>query len=215
MEWDCCSFHVKLERDAHTPTNLANWANVGGTRVKHRRLVYCIDNSVMCDIFRKGVSKSDTLQKLFLEIKLLELKLKCQLLLIHVPGTTMIREGTDGLNRGVSMQPLYRYEGNSLLPLLWRAASPSTSLLDWAQSKIKTPWNSTATWLFQEDYTDWSRSKMLGHNVLWCVTPGFGKQAILQALYTWIETPTICGHIFIIPRIMQREFGRVSKMCCF
>ena len=52
---------------------------------------------------------------------------------------------------------------------------------------------------------------MLGQNVLWCVTPGFGKQAILQALYTWIETPTKCGHIFIIPRIMQRDFGRVSK----
>ena len=113
------------------------------------------------------------------------------------------------------MQPLYRYEGNSLLPLLWRAASPSISLLDWARSKIKTPWNSKASWVFQEDYTDWSRSKMLGHNVLWCVTPGFGKQAILQALYTWIETPTICGHIFIIPRIMQREFGRVSKNVLF
>jgi hypothetical protein len=56
---------------------------------------------------------------------------------------------------------------------------------------------------------------MLGRNVLWCVTPGFGKQAILQALYTWIETPTSCGHIFIIPRIMQREFGRVSKYVLF
>ena len=190
---------------------LQNEAKLGGARVRHRRLIYCTDNSVMCDIFRKGVSKSDTLQRLFLEVKLLELQLECHLLLIHVPGTTMIREGTDGLSRGIPIQPLYRYEGNSLLPLLWRAASPSTPLLNWALSKIKTPWNSTASWIFHEDYTDWSRSKMLGQNVLWCVTPGFGKQAILQALYTWIETPTQCGHIFIIPRIMQREFGRVSK----
>ena len=50
---------------------------------------------------------------------------------------------------------------------------------------------------------------------MWCVTPGFGKQAMLQALYTWVETPTICGHIFIIPRILQREFGRVSKFVIF
>ena len=56
---------------------------------------------------------------------------------------------------------------------------------------------------------------MLGCNGLWCLTPGFGKQAILQALYTWVETPTLCGHIFIIPRIMQREFGRVSKFVLF
>ena len=190
---------------------LQNESNLGGIRVKHRRLLYCTDNSVMCDIFRRGVSKSDTLQKLFLEVKLLELQLDCHLLLIHVPGTTMIREGTDGLSRGVPLQPLYKYEGNALLPLLWRAASPSTPLLNWALSKIKLPWDSTAKWLFQEDYTNWSRTKMLGQNVLWCVTPGFGKQAILQALYTWIETPTKCGHIFIIPRIMQRDFGRVSK----
>ena len=56
---------------------------------------------------------------------------------------------------------------------------------------------------------------MINHNVLWCVSPGFGKQAILQALYTWVETPTTCGHIFIIPRVIQREFGRVSKFVLF
>ena len=127
----------------------------------------------------------------------------------------MIREGTDGLSRGVPLQPLYKYEGNSLLPLLWRAATPSQQLLDWALTKINLPWESNAKWLFHEDYTDWSRSKILGCNGLWCLTPGFGKQAILQALYTWVETPTLCGHIFIIPRIMQREFGRVSKFVLF
>ena len=194
---------------------LQNEAIKGGTRVKHRRLIYCTDNMVMCDVFRRGVSKSNTLQKLFLEIKLLELQLECHLLLIHVPGTTMIREGTDGLSRGVPLQPLYKYEGNSLLPLLWRAATPSQPLLDWALSKVNLPWESTSKWLFHEDYTNWSRSKMLGYNVLWCLTPGFGKQAILQALYTWVETPTCCGHIFIIPRIMQRDFGRVSKFVLF
>ena len=47
------------------------------------------------------------------------------------------------------------------------------------------------------------------------MTPSFAKQAILQALYTWLETPTVCGHIFIIPRILQREFGRVSKFVLF
>ena len=97
---------------------LRNEFTQGGTRVKHRRLIYCTDNMVMCDVFRRGVSKSHTLQTLFLEIKLLELQLECHLLLIHVPGTTMIREETDGLSRGVPLQPLCKYEGNSLLPLL-------------------------------------------------------------------------------------------------
>ena len=141
--------------------------------MKHRRLIYCTDNVVMCDVFRRGVSKSHTLQKLFLEIKLLELQLECHLLLIHVPGTTMIREGTDGLSRGVPLQPLYKYEGNSLLPLLWRAATPSQQLLDWALIKINLPWESNSKWLFHEDFTNWSRSIMLGCNGLWCLTPDF------------------------------------------
>ena len=194
---------------------LQNEMNNGQKRVQHRRLIYCTDNMVMCDIFRKGVSKSDSLQKLFLEVKLLEIQLECHLLLIHVPGTTMIREGTDGLSRGVPLQSLYEYEGNSLLPLLWRAATPSHHLLQWALQTISIPWESNSTWIYQSDYTDWSRSNLIGHNVLWCVTPGFGKQAILQGLYSWSETPTCCGHIFIIPRIMQREFGRVSKFVVF
>ena len=127
----------------------------------------------------------------------------------------MIREGTDGLSRGVPLQSLYEYEGNSLLPLLWRAATPSHYLLQWALQTISIPWESNSTWIYQSDYTDWSRSNLIGHNVLWCVTPGFGKQAILQGLYSWSESPTCCGHIFIIPRIMQREFGRVSKFVVF
>lgn len=58
------------------------------------------------------MNKSDTLQKLFLEVKLLELQLDYQLLLIYVPSTTMIREGTDGLIRGVIIQHLHKYEEN-------------------------------------------------------------------------------------------------------
>ena len=187
----------------------------GGERVRNRRLLYCTDNLVTCDIFRKGTSKSTALQKLFLDIKLLELELGCHLFLIHVPGTIMIQEGTDGLSRGVPIQALNKYKGNLLLPLLWRPAIPSSTLLSWAQKQLDHSWNSCNEWMYQTDYSDWSRSRMLGHNCLWCVSPGFAKQAILQALYTWVETPTECGHIFIIPRILQREYGRVSKFVLF
>ena len=73
--WNGTVFHSTSNwKEMHTlQQTLQNEANLGGTRVKHRHLIYCTDNSVMCDIFRKGVSKSDTLQKLFLEVKLLEL----------------------------------------------------------------------------------------------------------------------------------------------
>ena len=87
----------------------------------------------------------------------------------------MIQEGTDGLSRGIPLTKLRQYDGHKLLPLLWWAASPSFQLLTWTQQKIDTPWNTSTQWLFQTDNSDWSRSKMLQHNVLWCVTPSFGK----------------------------------------
>ena len=99
---------------------LLNEKCLNGSRVRHRRLIYCTDNMVMSDIFRRGISKSDSLQKLFLDIKLLEIELKCHLLVIHVPGTSMIQEGTDGLSRGIPLTNLRQYEGHKLLPLLWR-----------------------------------------------------------------------------------------------
>ena len=56
---------------------------------------------------------------------------------------------------------------------------------------------------------------MLQQSVLWCVSPAFARQAILQALSIWIESPTTCGHIFLIPRIFQRDYGRLSKFVMY
>ena len=71
---------------------LQNESNLWGIRVRHCRFIYSTDNSVMCDISRRGVSKSDPLQKLFLEVKLLELQLDCQLLIILVSWWYQERE---------------------------------------------------------------------------------------------------------------------------
>ena len=202
---EMCTLHQTLLNEKEQQVN----------RVQHKRLIYCTDNMVLADVFRCGISKSDKLQKLFLNIKILEIELKCHLIVIHVPGTSMIQEGTDGLSRGVAFSNMNKYEGHKILPLLWRPAQPTPRLLIWAQNKLGSIWASPHNWLFHTDTSDWSRSNMINHNVLWCVSPGFGKQAILQALYTWVETPTTCGHIFIIPRVIQREFGRVSKFVLF
>ena len=81
---------------------------------------------------------------------------------------------------------------------------------------INTPvYPSIISWHFKTDMTDWTRSAMLNSFVFWCPSPGFAKQAILQALSVWIETPTSCGHIFLVPRILQRDFGRLSKFVVY
>ena len=57
-------------------------------------------------------------RKLFLDIKILEIVLECHLIVIHVPGTSMIQEGTDGLSRGVAFSNMKQYEGHKILLLL-------------------------------------------------------------------------------------------------
>lgn len=186
-----------------------------GERVQGRRLLYFTDNMVTYDVFRKGSSKSLPLWTLLLRIKILELKLQCVLQVIHVPGTTMISQGTDGLSRGVDMQALASHQSNSLVPFLCRPAHPTQELLHWALSRFHFSWPDNTSFLFQTDYSNWNRSRMLHQSVFWCVSPAFARQAILQALSIWIETPTECGHIFLVPRIFQRDFGRISKFVLY
>ena len=186
-----------------------------GKRVRGRRLIYFTDNMVTYDVFRKGSSKSLPLWTLLLKIKLLEIKLQCVLQVVHVPGTTMICQGTDGLSRGVDMQILGSHNSNSLIPLLCRSAPPTPEILHWTLSILQKFWPSSTPFLFQDDFSDWKRSTMLQRSVLWCISPAFARQAILQALAIWIETPTECGHIFLTPRIFQRDFGRLSKFVLY
>ena len=196
---------------------LENELASGSKRVYHRILVYFADNMVTYDIFRRGSSKSTPLWILLLHIKLLELKLKCHLIVIHIPGDTMILQGTDGLSRGVPMQPMGSHRGNDLVALLWRPAPPSYTLLNWVLTTLVAGpiWPPPTLWIIQHDYSNWSRSDMFNRFVFWCVSPGFARQAILQALYIWVEAPATCGHIFLVPRLLQRDFGRVSKFVLF
>ena len=186
-----------------------------GKRVQGRRLLYFTDNMVTYDVFRKGSSKSQPLWILLLRIKLLELQLQCVLQVVHVPGTTMITQGTDGLSRGVDMQVLASHKSNSLIPFLCRPAFPTQQLLEWTLSMLQEYWPLDTPFLFQSDFSNWNRSDMLQRSVFWCVSPAFARQAILQALSIWIESPTECGHIFLVPRIFQRDFGRISKFVLY
>lgn len=183
-----------------------------GKPVRGRVLWYLTDNQVTYDICRSSTSSSRELLKLVREIRLLELELGCRVEVLHVPGTLMIRQGTDGLSRGVVMHPFARQNG--VLPLLdiFNPAVPSQALLHWAWDVAQVPHHLRAQpWLFRTDLDDWSRTPLLHRFTFWCPSPQLGMQCILEALLAWVEFPFDSGHLFILPRIMQRDFGRVAK----
>ena len=113
------------------------------------------------------------------------------------------------------MQALGSYKSNSLIPLLWRAAPATPTILTWVLSILPPLWPPSTPWLLHSDFSNWSRSSFLCRSALWCVSPSFARQAILQALSVWVESPTSSGHIFLVPRILQRDFGRLSKFVIY
>jgi hypothetical protein len=78
------------------------------THIKGHRLLYFTDNDVTYNIVRRGSSTSVELHLKVQVIKTLELALGCCLEVIHVPGTSMIDQGTDGLSRGIWISPSSR-----------------------------------------------------------------------------------------------------------
>ena len=186
--------------------------SLGDKSVKGKVLWYMTDNQVTYDVCRRSKSFSLELLKLVQKIRILELSLGCRLEVIHVPGKLMIRQGTDGLSRGVLLQPLSACDG--ILPLqdLFRPADTSSDILRWALHMAQVPQPlSNQDWQILGDLDDWTLSNLIDRNTLWCVSPHFGKQCMLQALYAWVESPWNSAHLFVIPRVMQRDFGRVSK----
>jgi hypothetical protein len=68
-------------------------------KLRGRMVFYFTDNEFTYNICKKGSSKTFSLHLLVQQLKALELTLVCRLEVIHVPGTTMITQGTDGLSR--------------------------------------------------------------------------------------------------------------------
>jgi hypothetical protein len=63
--------------------------------------LYLTENEVTYNICKKGSSKTLSLNLLVQQLQALELALGCRLEVTHVPGITMMTQGTDGLIRRV------------------------------------------------------------------------------------------------------------------
>ena len=173
---------------------------------------------VTYNISRKGTSSSPALHSLIRELHLLENTLHCSLSVVHVPGDTMISQGSDGLSRGCWIHGATGappFDASQLFcPITF-----SQELFTWALGLVMTiskhaeelhhlpyvPWHPRG------DLDDWSLEGLVNKNCFWTVSPSLCRQAMTQAALAWSESPLDSCHIFVVPRIFQREFGRVNK----
>jgi hypothetical protein len=173
-------------------------------------LFYFTDNLVTYFIVMNGSSRNPDLHALIREIKLLEALLGCRIEVVHVPGLVMILQSSDGLSRGVwtSADRLLRSSiEESRLAL---GGVPYTVLLgEWARQVLGLAPGTPLE--HQDDYSDWSSCRILRQWSVWTPSPEVARQSIAHFLDIWVEEPWWTGGIFLIPRVLQKQWGFMSK----
>ena len=95
------------------------------------------DNSTAEAAFFKGSSKSRALFELVLELRELEMNNKTKIHVIHVAGTRMIAQGSDGLSRGNVSEGVMRGTPMAdIIPLNETALDRSSALKDCLQTWV-------------------------------------------------------------------------------
>jgi hypothetical protein len=88
----------------------------------------------------KGASRAPGLQEVVEDITLLEAELQCHLEVIHIPGTAIITQSTDGLSRGIWYSPLHQHPPQHvILHDIFAPLAFSSDVGDWARSEVGLP----------------------------------------------------------------------------
>jgi hypothetical protein len=173
-------------------------------------LFYFTDNLVTYFIVMNGSSKNPDLHALVRRIKLIEILLGCRIEVIHVPGLVMILQSSDGLSRGVWASADRLLQSSIEESRLALGCVPYTPLLgEWARALLGLAVGTELE--HQGDTTDWAPHRILRRWSVWTPSPEVARQAVAHFLDVWVEEPWITGGIFLIPRILQRQWGFMSR----
>ena len=122
---------------------------------------------------------------------------------------SMIKQGADGLSRGVWIS-------------LWHAQVPTQKLLSLILSSVilLPGWHAWMTSHFillshlsatVIDWSmDWDPDQVLDMATTWIPPPEMASQAISFVLNTWVERPTTTSAVFIVPRVLSRSWQYLS-----
>jgi len=115
--------------------NLVETLEGMGDNLKGNEVFLFTDNSVSEAVSFKGSSNSEALFHLVVRLYKLEMTHMCKIELVHVAGTRMIRQGTDGLSQGDMYEGIMKGESMfSFIPLHLNAFARSDTLEGWIGS---------------------------------------------------------------------------------
>jgi hypothetical protein len=152
-----CSIHSFTSnwRELRTVVETLNREEMIFNKLRIRMVFYFTDNEVTYNICKKGSSKTLSLNMLVQQLKALDLALGCRLEVIHVPGTTMITQGGDGLSRGIWANGFNKYFKSFAVEVFLPALS-SVSLTHWALIHIGIQAEHATWWNVETDTSSWA-----------------------------------------------------------
>ena len=188
--------------------------------VRHSTLFYFTDNSTTYWVCNSGSSRSPGLHALVEHIGLIKLELSLELQVIHVPGTVMIEQGTDGLSRGVWASSLHPQVNQRMLtasvfdPMTYDPALVGRIHLAYGlvmNPQGEFPGAPSPRW----NYIPWHRVRpgpdILHQHTVWCPPPELARQCLIQFLETWVESPLDTSGLFFVPRIAMSFWHGLSR----
>ena len=190
------------------------------------------DNITAEAAFFKGSSKSRKLFELVLELRQLEITAACKINFIHVSGTRMIAQGTDGLSRGDLNEGVMKGDQlSSFIPLHLSALARQPDLRAWILSFV-IPSNPREEIIFL-DYEGWFER---AHDIVGGEKNGDGvwMPRYTTSTYVWTPPPAATQiaveqlrrarlkreastHVVVVPRLMSPEWRKqlfkVADLC--
>ena len=121
----------------------------------------------------------------------------------------MIIQGTGGLSRGIWLKQSCLLRSSICEAQLSLGCTPfHPTLADWV---IQTLYLEVATYTHHHDLSTWDFQNIIHRWTLWTPSPELAHQAISTFLDIWVESPWTTGGIFIIPRVLQRNWNFMSR----
>jgi hypothetical protein len=60
------------------------------------------------------------------------------------------------------------------------------------------------------DLNNWNKADMLKPDCIWPVSPTVAQQALTTAALAWAESPLDSSHLFLVPHVLQCDFGCIN-----
>jgi hypothetical protein len=163
------------------------------------------DNATSEAIFYSGTTDSPKLFGLMIDLRVLALQVGFDLRLIHIAGTRMISQGTDGLSRGelqlgslldtsTQVVPLH------LDPITRTKGGLSTWVWDWTGLDAKLLPVATPI--------DWMHQAHLPGSWIWTLPPAAALYALEELALARLKRGESVGAIVLIPSLMKPEWFR-------